>query len=92
MAKAKSASTVRRHRGGAPVAKWDEWVSGSDAPRLAEVTAMPAPANEDPDRLQAKVAELAYRYWQERGCPHGSPEVDWLRAEMEIRSGQTPLA
>jgi hypothetical protein len=27
---------------------------------------------------------LAYRFWQERGCPTGSPEVDWLRAEKEL--------
>ena len=31
------------------------------------------------------IAELAYRYWQERGCPIGSPEEDWYRAERELR-------
>jgi hypothetical protein len=30
---------------------------------------------------------LAYRLRQERGCPIGSPEVDWFRAEEEMRDG-----
>jgi hypothetical protein len=34
-------------------------------------------------------SQLAYRFWQERGCPLGSPEVDWQRAEEELaRAGQ----
>ena len=38
------------------------------------------------------IARLAYRYWQERGCPEGSPELDWFRAEREIRGvGATPV-
>ncbi len=31
-----------------------------------------------------KIAELAYRLWQDRGSPSGSPEEDWLRAEQEL--------
>jgi hypothetical protein len=31
------------------------------------------------------VADLAYQLWQERGCPIGSPEQDWYRAEQELR-------
>jgi hypothetical protein len=27
----------------------------------------------------------AYELWIQRGCPIGSPEVDWLQAEREIR-------
>jgi hypothetical protein len=30
------------------------------------------------------VAELAYRLWEERGCPEGSPEEDWYKAELII--------
>jgi DUF2934 family protein len=30
------------------------------------------------------VAKLAYRFWEERGRPMGSPEVDWYRAEREV--------
>lgn len=32
-----------------------------------------------------EVAKLAYLYWLARGCPEGSPEDDWLRAEQEIQ-------
>jgi hypothetical protein len=32
------------------------------------------------------VAELAYSYWEARGCQGGSPEEDWLRAEQELMS------
>jgi hypothetical protein len=38
---------------------------------------------DDLDRVR-KIAVLAYRFWQERGSPLGSPEEDWLRAEREI--------
>lgn len=28
---------------------------------------------------------LAFAFWQERGAPIGTPEVDWFRAETELR-------
>jgi hypothetical protein len=31
------------------------------------------------------IALLAYSYWQARGCPIGSPEEDWYRAENDLR-------
>ena len=31
------------------------------------------------------IQRLAYRLWQERGCPVGSPEIDWFHAEQNIR-------
>lgn len=31
------------------------------------------------------VAELAYALWLDRGCPIGSPEVDWFRAEEQLK-------
>ena len=30
------------------------------------------------------IAERAEWHWRKRGCPEGSPEVDWLRAESEF--------
>lgn len=30
------------------------------------------------------LTELAYQIWQERGCPHGSPEDDWFEAERRL--------
>ena len=31
------------------------------------------------------VAARAYECWHERGCPDGSPDIDWQRAEEEVR-------
>jgi len=38
------------------------------------------PANPD------DVAALAYRLWHQRGCPIGSDQEDWFRAEQEIKN------
>jgi hypothetical protein len=32
-----------------------------------------------------QVAQLAHRYWAERGHQHGHHEEDWYRAEQELR-------
>jgi hypothetical protein len=32
-----------------------------------------------------EIAARSYELWHERGCPIGSPEVDWFRAEDELR-------
>ena len=32
------------------------------------------------------VAKLAYKLWEERGRPLGSPEVDWFAAERAMYS------
>ena len=32
-----------------------------------------------------QIARLAYQYWLERGCPIGSPEEDWMRAEADLQ-------
>jgi hypothetical protein len=34
-----------------------------------------------------RIAALAYAYWEQRGCPQGSPDEDWHRAEQDIRGG-----
>ena len=31
-----------------------------------------------------RVSDLAYKYWEGRGCPIGSSGEDWFRAEREI--------
>ena len=33
----------------------------------------------------AEISERAYHCWHQRGCPHGSPEVDWQRAVQQLR-------
>jgi hypothetical protein len=35
-----------------------------------------------------RISALAYFYWQQRGCPVGSSDEDWFRAERDIREGQ----
>ena len=32
------------------------------------------------------VAKLAYKFWEERGRPLGSPEADWFAAERAVYS------
>jgi hypothetical protein len=32
-----------------------------------------------------EISARAYHCWNERGCPHGSPEVDWERAVQQLR-------
>ena len=40
-----------------------------------------------------QVATLAYRLWHERGCPEGSPEVDWFQAQQQLlRNGKRQIA
>jgi len=36
-----------------------------------------------------QIEELAYQLWVQRGRPIGSPQVDWLQAEEELRGVQT---
>jgi hypothetical protein len=31
-------------------------------------------------------SQRAYSLWQQRGCPEGSAERDWLEAEEQLRS------
>jgi hypothetical protein len=51
---------------------------------------METPIREDAAETAAtdfheQVARLAYALWQERGCPEGTPEVDWFQAEQQLR-------
>lgn len=33
----------------------------------------------------AEIEQLAYQLWEARGCPQGSPEIDWFEAVKELR-------
>jgi len=46
----------------------------------ASIVDIQAGRSEHLDRVTAR----AYELWQERGCPIGSPEVDWFQAEQEL--------
>ncbi len=43
-----------------------------------ETTPAPAPSHHE-------IAQLAHRFWKERGGHHGAHEQDWFRAEQELR-------
>jgi len=32
------------------------------------------------------VAKIAYKFWEQRGRPFGSPEIDWFAAERAVYS------
>ena len=49
----------------------------------AEVTEQDRP--EPASSLRDQIALVAYSHWEARGCPFGSAEEDWSRAEQEIR-------
>ena len=67
----------------APAAAGQETVAPqSDAPALATVY---APSYDE-------IANLAYSYWEARGCQGGCPEEDWLRAEEELRNRSASAA
>ena len=45
----------------------------------------PGPAAEYSHPTHDEIAQLAYSYWEERARPEGSPDIDWFRAEEELR-------
>ena len=36
-----------------------------------------------------QIATVAYQLWLERGCPHGSDQEDWFRAEAMLKNALT---
>jgi hypothetical protein len=50
-----------------------------------EASAIAEPAHSNNLEDQEEIARLAHSYWLARGCPEGSPEEDWLRAEQEVQ-------
>ena len=34
---------------------------------------------------ESAIAALAYQLWQQRGCPIGSDQQDWFRAEEDLK-------
>lgn len=57
----------------------------------------PPPDNGEDDKpsepkgpTHRQIAELAYRYWKERGSPHGDDWADWLDAEEDLLEPEEP--
>jgi Protein of unknown function (DUF2934) len=40
------------------------------------------------DNLYDRIELRAYHYWEERGRPWGTPDVDWFRAEQELTAAE----
>ena len=38
--------------------------------------------------MHEDIAALAYAQWQEKGCPEGTHEENWLRAEQELTANR----
>jgi hypothetical protein len=43
-------------------------------------------------RNDEATAALAYALWIQRGCPFGSPDEDWFRAEEELKNCRVLVA
>jgi Protein of unknown function (DUF2934) len=53
--------------------------------RLTSTEQTLASSPETIERSQSEeIARLAYALWQQRGCPVGSAETDWLEAEQQL--------
>ena len=76
--------TAEEHRG-----KQDH-LTGSEHSRLAQEHSEDAHASNGGHGVAGfghdQIAARAHELWQARGCPEGSPEVDWFRAAAELRS------
>ena len=94
---ARSGENPRPNVAAPPVGSGTTPISDSAGPG----TTNPAAASGSPDlsgqeseeysARHDEIASHAYRCWHERGCPEGSPEKDWHRAEQELREkGRTP--
>lgn len=55
------------------------------ANKPAPNTAVTSSPDEIQDVTPEQISVRAYELWMERGCPHGSPEIDWMLAEEELR-------
>ncbi len=56
---------------------------------VSESPSAPGPGVLVEPATHEQIATLAYQFWQARGCPQGSPEEDWFRAEEELKPVET---
>lgn len=62
--------------------------SGSKSAKHEPTTAATSAAHDGSTQSlnPEEIAVRSYELWQERGYPLGSPEIDWFRAEEELRN------
>jgi hypothetical protein len=78
VAKAKTAPGEAKPRAKAANTKAATSNGPQRVPSKAKSTSATTPTHQ-------QIAQLAHRFWKERGGHHGSHEQDWLRAERELR-------
>lgn len=61
-------------------------------PEAREVTAAAKELTKEEREITKEIEELAYLFWEERGCQGGSAEEDWIRAEAEVRKRRNAAA
>lgn len=61
-----------------------EKVTKAKAP-AARKTATKKKSTEGQPVSHDDIRQLAHQYWAERGHPDGEADIDWLRAEQELR-------
>ena len=55
----------------------------------ATVNSAPASAEISEARpFHEEIAALAYSLWQARGCPEGTPDDDWFKAEEVLQANE----
>ncbi len=74
-----TASKAKKAASAAPDAVPQKLHAVQAKPKAAVAVQSPA----QPSREQ--IAQLAHRFWKERGGYHGAHEQDWFRAERELR-------
>ena len=73
-----SAAVPARRKPTSPARKKHVAAPAESAPQTVASAPVDGPSFE-------QIAQLAYTYWEARGCQGGSSEEDWLRAEQELR-------
>jgi hypothetical protein len=52
---------------------------------VRRVSSTPDSGVRDPDPDESSIAALAHQLWMARGCPAGSDQQDWFRAESMLK-------
>jgi len=75
------------HRVAAEAHEKQDHQTGHERTRQALEHSRATSEHNHPATLQHReIAERAHQLWELRGCPQGSPEIDWNQALQELRA------